>query len=77
MHDRIAQRLAALQQEQAQTQQALAHLEQQRQGLLQQLLQIQGGLAVLQELVDKNSEPPAVYCPAGGRDGTEASPTQA
>lgn len=62
MHDRIAQRLTTLQAAQAQTQAALAHLEQQRQGLLQQLIGQQYAAEVLQELL-KEPEAEAVNAP--------------
>lgn len=56
MSSRIAQRLSALQQEQQQTQQALAHLEQQRQGLLQQLIGQTYAVQVLQDLLGREAE---------------------
>lgn len=63
MSSRIADRLAQLQQDQQQTQQALAALEQQRQGLLQRLLALQGAVQVLQEMVDEDRERAATWEP--------------
>ena len=57
MSSRIADRLAQLQQEQQQTQAALAHLEQQRQGLLQQLIGQTYALEVLQGLLAAEPDP--------------------
>lgn len=65
MHDRIAHRLSALQQEQQQTQAALAALEQQRQALLQQLIGQTYALEVLQGVLDETmpARPPALLNP--------------
>lgn len=53
MKAQVAARLAALQQATQQTQQALAALEQERQGLLQQLIGQQHTLGVLQAVLDE------------------------
>ena len=57
MNSRIADRLDQLQQEQQHTQQALAALEQQRQGLLQALIGQQYAVEVLQGLLEEPTSP--------------------
>lgn len=53
MEDRLAARLAALRKEHHQTQQQLAHVEQQRQGLLQALIGVQYAIQVLQTMLEE------------------------